>query len=123
MSDFDIKRLFERVGGIETSRMEGDNLAILLASQFEEGSGTLNEDTGWTYEALDGCDEVLDAIRAHFKPLAARVSQLEAALREIFEMWAGSEGFIPETAPEGYLLELIKKMADRAALAKMEESK
>lgn len=42
------------------------------------------------------------------------VERLRAALAEIFEMWAGSEGFIPETAPEGYLLELIKKMAMRA---------
>ena len=55
--------------------------------------------------------------------LETRVANLEAALREIYEMWAGSEGFIPETAPEGYLLELVKKMAVRAALAKTEESK
>ena len=43
---------------------------------------------------------------------------LEAALREVFEEWAGSEGFIPETAPEAYLLQLTKRMADiaRAAL-------
>ena len=46
--------------------------------------------------------------------LETRVANLEAALREIYEMWAGSEGFIPKTAPEGYLLELIKKMAMRA---------
>lgn len=51
------------------------------------------------------------------------LERLRAALDDIFEMWAGSEGFIPHTAPEGYLLMLVKKMADRAALAKMEESK
>lgn len=47
-----------------------------------------------------------------------RIEQLEAALREVFEEWAGSEGFIPETAPEAYLLQLTKRMADiaRAAL-------
>lgn len=55
--------------------------------------------------------------------LETRVANLEEALQEVFEMWAGSEGFIPHTAPEGYLLMLVKKMADRAALAKMEESK
>ena len=44
----------------------------------------------------------------------AEIERLRAALAEIFEMWAGSEGFIPETAPEGYLLELIKRMAMRA---------
>lgn len=37
--------------------------------------------------------------------------RLREALHEVFEQWAGSEGFIPETAPEGYLLELTKKMA------------
>lgn len=47
-----------------------------------------------------------------------RIEALEAALREVFEEWAGSEGFIPETAPESYLLQLTKRMADiaRAAL-------
>ena len=47
--------------------------------------------------------------------------RLRAALQEVFEMWAGSEGFIPETAPEGYLLELIKKMAVRASTALEED--
>ena len=49
---------------------------------------------------------------------ADRIEALEAALREVFEEWAGSEGFIPETAPEGYMLQLTKRMADiaRAAL-------
>ena len=51
----------------------------------------------------------------------AEIERLRAALREIFEMWAGSEGFIPETAPEGYLLELIKKMAVRASTALEED--
>ena len=55
-------------------------------------------------------DDPLDA--------ADRIEALEAALREVFEEWAGSEGFIPETAPEAYLLQLTKRMADiaRAAL-------
>ena len=50
--------------------------------------------------------------------LSAENERLREALREVFEEWAGSEGFIPETAPEGYLLQLTKRMADiaRAAL-------
>ena len=53
-----------------------------------------------------------------FNEAADHIEALEAALREVFEEWAGSEGFIPETAPEGYLLQLTKRMADiaRAAL-------
>ena len=49
---------------------------------------------------------------------ADRIEALEAGLREVFEEWVGSEGFIPETAPEAYLLQLTKRMADiaRAAL-------
>ena len=46
-----------------------------------------------------------------------RITHLERALREIYEEWAGSEGFIPETAPEGYLLELTKRMAGIAIAA------
>ena len=40
-----------------------------------------------------------------------RIEKLEAALREIYEVYAGSEG-IPEpmTAAEGYLLRLLKEM-------------
>ena len=38
-------------------------------------------------------------------------TKLTAALREIFELYAGSEGFIPQTCPEGYLLDLTKRMA------------
>ena len=50
--------------------------------------------------------------------LRAEIERLRGALRGVFEEWAGSEGFIPETAPEGYLLHLTKRMADiaRAAL-------
>jgi hypothetical protein len=44
-----------------------------------------------------------------------RIADLEAAFREIYEVYAGSEGFIPETCAEGYQQQLIKEMADIAA--------
>jgi seryl-tRNA(Sec) selenium transferase len=52
--------------------------------------------------------------------LKARIAALEAALREAYEVYAGSDGFIPETAAEGYQQQLIKQMVDiiGAALAK-----
>ena len=60
---------------------------------------------------------------------ADRIAELEAdnarlreAVREVFEEWAGSEGFIPETAPEAYLLQLTKRMADIARAALQETS-
>ena len=63
-------------------------------------------DVSWS-ETGEWCAEAAD-----------RIEQLETALRAVFEEWAGSEGFIPETAPEAYLLQLTKRMADiaRAAL-------
>ena len=50
----------------------------------------------------------------------ARIEELKAALREAYEVYAGSDGFIPETAAEGYQQQLIKQMIDiiGAALAK-----
>ena len=41
---------------------------------------------------------------------------LRAAIREIYEVWAGSECFITTTAPEAYQKKLIGQMKDRAAV-------
>ena len=43
------------------------------------------------------------------------IEELQDAFREIYEVYAGSEGFIPETCAEGYQQQLIKEMADIAA--------
>lgn len=37
-----------------------------------------------------------------------------AGMHEICEIWAGSEGFIPQTAPEAYQQRLIRQMVDVA---------
>lgn len=77
-----------------------------------------DEDSYYRLQEKHWC---IDAEELERQRLAAadRIEHLEQALREVFEEWAGSEGFIPETAPEGYLLQLTKRMADiaRAALA------
>ena len=75
-----------------------------------------------TDEIIAAIASELDLIDAKHKSLREENERLRAALDDIFEMWAGSEGFIPHTAPEGYLLMLIKKMADRAALTKLENA-
>ena len=36
---------------------------------------------------------------------------LRQAMHDIYEVYAGSEGFIPETCPEAYLQDRIKEMA------------
>lgn len=40
---------------------------------------------------------------------------LKGALREVYEVWAGSDGFVPQTAAEGYQQRLILQMRDAAA--------
>ena len=51
---------------------------------------------------------------------AARIEQLEAALRAAYEVYAGSDGFVPETCAEGYQRQIIAQMVDciSAALEK-----
>jgi hypothetical protein len=43
---------------------------------------------------------------------ATRIAQLEAALRAAYEVYAGSDGFIPETCAEGYQQQIITQMVD-----------
>lgn len=42
------------------------------------------------------------------------------ALKEIIEIYAGMDGFIPETCGEGYLQRIIKQMYEAAIQKKME---
>ena len=69
-------------------------------------------DISWS-ETGEWCAEAADLIETQ----AREIERLRAAHCEMFEEWAGSEGFIPETAPEGYLLQLTKRMADIASAA------
>ena len=43
---------------------------------------------------------------------AARIEQLEAALRAAYEVYAGSDGFVPETCAEGYQRQIITEMVN-----------
>lgn len=79
MSDL-VKRLNETLGGIETPAMDGDNLAITLCSHFDDGEDHDN-DHGWSNAAHDGYMEIIEAIRKHYAPAAARIEALEAALK------------------------------------------
>ena len=47
--------------------------------------------------------------------LQARIAALEAALRDVYEIYAGSEGLPESTASEAYLARLVRQMAHRAA--------
>lgn len=70
--------------------------------------------------AVNGC---LCAIAAdEITRLTAEMKRLRAALRGTYEVYAGSDGFIPETAAEGYQQQIIKQMVDiiSAALTSQE---
>jgi len=71
----------------------------------------------------------LRALQEHFRDgdagdAADAIEELQNAFREIYEVYAGSEGFIPETCPEAYQQQLIKEMVEIAAkhMRKIEES-
>ena len=51
-----------------------------------------------------------------------REIRMEQALEEIREIYAGMDGFIPETCPEGYQQRIIKQMY-RAAVEGLKEAK
>ena len=52
---------------------------------------------------------------------AARIAQLEAALRAAYEVYAGSDGFVPETCAEGYQQQVITQMVGCISAALGEE--
>ena len=45
---------------------------------------------------------------------AAVIERLEAQLHEVREIYTGSDGFIPETAPEAYCLRVMEQMYQAA---------
>ena len=62
------------------------------------------------YRTLDS-DRLFDLAR-RVADAAARIAQLEAALRAAYEVYAGSDGFVPETCAEGYQQQIITQMVD-----------
>jgi uncharacterized coiled-coil protein SlyX len=59
--------------------------------------------------------EYIKALEEEIAAQAKRIEELEDAFREIYEVYAGSEGFIPETCAEAHQQQLIKEMAEIAA--------
>lgn len=56
----------ERLGGISTPMMSGDNLAILLCTFFDNPDQENDEESSWTSDAISGMYEVLDAVHKHY---------------------------------------------------------
>ena len=79
-----------------------------LVKRLDENAALLKDDSfvsrSTAIELLEDCKH--------------RIEALEKALREIYEVYAGSEGIPqPMTAAEGYLLHLVKEMANTARAA------
>ena len=66
-----------------------------------------------------GCarDQKTTQYCAEASRLTAENERLRKALREAYEIYANSDGFIPETAAEGYQQHIIKQMVDCIAAA------
>lgn len=73
-----VERLREALGGIAIPAMMTDNLAISLATYFDDGSEP-NEHPAWSDAAINGANATLDAIHAHY---ASAISTLERELEE-----------------------------------------
>lgn len=65
-------------------------------------------------EAREECDKVIrNALSG--APSSAPETKECPHCREVYEIWAGSDGMVPETAPETYQKRLIHQMRDAAA--------
>lgn len=78
-----VERFVDRAFSISTPMMEGDNLAILLCSNFENVDQDTDGDTGWTPDAITGYNEVKQALHEHFRPVGDHIEALEAANRDL----------------------------------------
>ena len=67
---------------------------------------------------FNAAEEEIRHLKQELAQRDGRIEQLEAALRDVYEVYAGSEGIPqPMTAAEGYLLHLVKEMANTARAA------
>jgi hypothetical protein len=93
------------------------------------GVGSLGLIANWPKDQQEPMENIVvlasdyDALAAettaYVDKLVAEKRALEAAMREIYEVYAGMEGVVPYTAPELYQYRVIKQMAEiaRAHLA------
>jgi hypothetical protein len=54
---------------------------------------------------------LIDKDTAVIAAIGRENAKLKAAMRESYEVYAGMDGFKPETCPEGYCLRIIDEMA------------
>ncbi len=57
-----------------------------------------------------------DEVKRDNTKLKTKLCEANKVIREIYEIWAGSDGLIPETAPEAYQERLILQMKNGASM-------
>lgn len=80
----------------------------------------LLEEAEFNYMA--GYDAAKDDYRDMLQERENEIERLRSALREAYEVYAGSDGFIPETASEGYQQQVIKQMVNCISAALEDKS-
>lgn len=68
------------------------------------------EDVKALERLMQGQERGVEHLQRELEKAEAKRDELREALEEIREIYAGMDGFIPETAPEGYLQRIIEKM-------------
>lgn len=61
-----IKSANERMPGISVPASNGDNLAIALCTYFDDGEDPEDEETHWSKAAIEGQEQMVEAIRNHY---------------------------------------------------------
>jgi len=55
-------------------------------------------------------DEIILSLQSHIVDLEREAERLRTAMSNAREVYIGMDGFIPQTAPEGYCLRIIEQM-------------
>lgn len=69
-----VARLRAKLGGVQIDAMQGDNLAIILCTAFDDPDEDVGDETCWGASAISGSTATLDAIHAHY---ASHITRLE----------------------------------------------
>lgn len=69
----------------------------------------------WKVDGACDPDSAIVRLRQALAHEESEVTRLRQVCRNVYEVWAGSEGTpMPETCAEGYLLQLVEQMRDEA---------
>ena len=86
-------------------KMVPSDLRVLIG-QRDRAEATIEQQA----EDIESLKGLLDLQGVIVEEQRQRIEELETTIREAYEVYAGSDGFTPETAPEAYQQKLISDM-------------